>query len=338
MSLQNFWYIAAQSKELRHKAIVSRVFDRNIVLFRDEHGKACALLDRCAHRNLPLSEGKVRDGCIECCYHGWRYDGAGKCVNVPSMSNGNIPNSIAVRLFPCIESQGFVWVFPGSDQPTGEPYRFPYLNDRHWHNFIMKTRFQTGVEACLENFLDCPHTAYVHRSWFRSGEARSIEANVILQGTTARAEFLGEPMSDSIVSRFLMCQGKEVEHTDQFILPNISRVDYRFSERRQFVIVSQCTPISEHETEVYTAMIYCFGKLGSLVRTFFEPISRKIIKQDVDLLEHHGNQLKEYRRSDYHNVETDLLGLHIESIRRKADRGEVISDDTVREKKISIRF
>ena len=55
--LTNFWYIAARSKELRKKPIQRRIFSQNIALFRDSDNKPAALLDRCAHRNIALSQG-----------------------------------------------------------------------------------------------------------------------------------------------------------------------------------------------------------------------------------------------------------------------------------------
>jgi phenylpropionate dioxygenase-like ring-hydroxylating dioxygenase large terminal subunit len=56
------------------------------VLFRDDAGKPHALLNRCCHRGVQLSLGKVVDGAIACRYHGWRYDGSGRCIHIPSLT------------------------------------------------------------------------------------------------------------------------------------------------------------------------------------------------------------------------------------------------------------
>ena len=85
MPLKDNWYIAAEARELRRKPIGLELYGEKIVLFRDERGEPAALEDRCAHRNLELSQGKAIDGCIECQYHGWRYDGAGALKAVPSL-------------------------------------------------------------------------------------------------------------------------------------------------------------------------------------------------------------------------------------------------------------
>jgi len=76
MPLKDNWYIAAEARELKRKPIGLELYGEKVVLFRDERGEPAALEDRCAHRNLELSQGKTVDGCVECQYHGWRYDGA----------------------------------------------------------------------------------------------------------------------------------------------------------------------------------------------------------------------------------------------------------------------
>lgn len=54
------------------------------LLFRDASGAVACIKDQCAHRACPLSSGKIVDGCAQCPYHGWQYDGAGGCVSMPS--------------------------------------------------------------------------------------------------------------------------------------------------------------------------------------------------------------------------------------------------------------
>ena len=48
-------------------------------------GETCVARDVCPHRRAPLSAGTVVDGVLTCPYHGWSYDGAGRCVNVPAI-------------------------------------------------------------------------------------------------------------------------------------------------------------------------------------------------------------------------------------------------------------
>src|SRR5918997_3897383 len=80
------WYVACLVRELRADRPLARtVDDTPLVLFRDTAHHAVALLDRCPHRNVPLSCGRVNDGLLQCCYHGWTFDGTGACRAVPGL-------------------------------------------------------------------------------------------------------------------------------------------------------------------------------------------------------------------------------------------------------------
>ena len=54
-------------------------------------GDVVAAPDRCPHREAPLSAGFVEDGCLVCPYHGWKFGDDGRCVKVPSSSEGVPP-------------------------------------------------------------------------------------------------------------------------------------------------------------------------------------------------------------------------------------------------------
>ncbi len=338
MPLKDNWYIAAEARELKHKPIGLELYGEKLVLFRDERGEPAALEDRCAHRNLELSQGKAIDGCIECRYHGWRYDGAGALKAVPSLGrNACVPNH-RVRAFPTVEQDGFIWVFLGAVVPQTPPYHFAKYGEKGWTTFRMKTRFEASVEACLENFLDCPHTVFVHKGWFRSHDTRELTAVVQRKANSVEARFRGEPISKSVVSRLFFPKGRELKHTDRFEMPNISRVDYDFGPDRHFIITSQCTPIAEFETEVYTVMTFRFGFIGALVRILFEPLSRHIIRQDVDVLRAQTRQIRRFEGPRFSHVETDLLGLKIHALRRCAERNELPGKEEEKPREVTICF
>ena len=171
------WYLAATSDALGARPLARTILGDPLVLFRAADGAPAALPDRCAHRNLALSRGRCMSGTVECAYHGWRYDGSGACVAIPSLAEG-VPGRIGVPARPALERDGFVWVWMGAQAPAGAPRPFPHWREHGWTSFVMVNRFPAGALACLENFLDCPHTAFVHRGWFRSGKARDVPARV----------------------------------------------------------------------------------------------------------------------------------------------------------------
>ena len=337
MSLREFWYIAAESRSLKQRPLASVILGQSVVLFRDNEGRAGALEDRCAHRNAPLSAGRVSNGCIECPYHGWRYDGQGSCMHIPSLGEGAKLPRHTVRSFPAQEQDGYVWVYMGEDVPKTAPFKFPHVGERRWSTFRMRTRFQTDVEACLENFLDCPHTAYVHKGWFRNHDTSQLKAYVRTRDGVAEAEFENEPVSPSVITRLFYPRGRKPRHTDRFIMPSVSRVDYEFGPDRHFIISSACTSVSDWETQVYTVITFCFGHIAPAVRLVFEPMARRILRQDVDILTLHGQQMRKLGGPRYSHVETDLLGIEIQRMRRRCEHGEPPQQQEV-ERAVIMRF
>lgn len=338
MSLKDYWYIAAESREVKQKPVGIVALNERMVLFRRDDGQVAALEDRCSHRNMALSLGTVASGCLTCPYHGWRFDAAGRCVQIPSLgSRGRLPNH-GVRAYPVREQDGYVWVYPGESIPESSPFRFPQYGEQGWTSFRMRTRFQASVEECLENFLDCPHTVYVHQGWFRNHDTRELSAMVRSNSDSIEVEFRGEAITRSLVSNLFFSKGKHLRHTDRFLMPNISRVDYDFGPGRHFIITSQCTPVGEYETEVHTVITYSFGRIAPLVRLLLEPICRKIIRQDVDILAAQTRQIRLFGGPQFRHVDTDLLGLKIQSMRKRADQSEAAAPLVQQEREIAICF
>jgi len=260
----------------------------------------------------------VGGGRLECAYHGWRYAGSGACTLVPSLPE--VPPRLGVGSYPALEADGFVWVFVGKGVPAAPPRPFPHRGERGWTTFVMKNRFEAGALACLENFLDCPHTAYVHQGWFRSARAKDVAARVSESGDEVRVEFDEHPERDSLVARLLFPKGRTLEHTDLFLMPATSRVDYVFGPDWHFIITSQCTPVSDEATDVYTVVTFHARRIGPLVRLYFEPLSRRIIRQDLDVLRAQTEDIRRAGGPRFISVASDLVGPRIAHRWREAAR------------------
>lgn len=110
--LANHWYpVAFSSRLVKDTLVPFELLGQPWVLFRDETGSVACVRDECAHRACPLSLGRVIEGRIQCPYHGWEYTGAGECVSMPSTRQCG---GVCVSSLTCQESDGFVFVWPGS--------------------------------------------------------------------------------------------------------------------------------------------------------------------------------------------------------------------------------
>lgn len=157
----------------------TRLFGKELVVWRDSSGIAHVWEDRCPHRGMRLSFGFVRGDHIACLYHGWQYDTAGQCRYIPAHPDLDVPRTIKVPLFRTVEQAGMIWA--SADAGTDS---LPVSGD-------------IGETVMLRSlYMDCP-----------------AEAVVAVLETSSVAEFGGE-MQPLIVERregaqFCLSAGKD---------------------------------------------------------------------------------------------------------------------------------
>jgi phenylpropionate dioxygenase-like ring-hydroxylating dioxygenase large terminal subunit len=155
------WFIACASSRVGRGPHACRVHDQEIVVYRTARGEPCALVDRCCHRSAKLSLGRIVGESLACRYHGWSFDGTGRCTDIPSLLRGaRIPEAVRVRSFPCREQNGYVWVWLGEGEP-GPLMPLPFFADRKWvqGQMALRCHYMKGVE----NNIDWCHAIFAHR-------------------------------------------------------------------------------------------------------------------------------------------------------------------------------
>jgi phenylpropionate dioxygenase-like ring-hydroxylating dioxygenase large terminal subunit len=138
-----------------------------LVLWLTEDGAPAALADQCCHRSAQLSRGVVKDGCVRCPYHGWSYDAAGTCVNVPQLDpDATIPKTYRVPSFRCQERYGYVWVCldPAPLQSIPAIPEADAVENRLIPQFYEP--WQVSGLRLMENSFDNAHFSIVHAESF----------------------------------------------------------------------------------------------------------------------------------------------------------------------------
>lgn len=162
----NAWYVAAWPREVEAGKILARtICGQPLVIFRDAGGMAVALEDRCCHREMPLAMGWLENGTVRCSYHGLRFDGAGRCVEIPGQPN--IPPRARVRAYPMVERHGWLWVWPGEAEkadPAAIPEIFARMDHPEWTACGGTTYIKCHYQLISDNLLDLTHETYIHRS------------------------------------------------------------------------------------------------------------------------------------------------------------------------------
>lgn len=321
--LREHWYAAALSRELSGKRPVGRtIMDLPLVLWRSERGAAVAMEDRCAHRNAPLSKGKVFEGRIGCPYHGWVYDGQGRCVSVPSQGPAASPPGCKIKAFPVRERHGLIWIWMGEEEPSGEPFPMPYLGEPGWGTYYMVTSFANDVTHLVENFMDVPHTRFVHFGWFRKPSGKRVRVDVERTLDSVLVTYHLPDDKIGFASRILNPNAEPTTHTDRFYMPNTTRVDYSFGTKRGFTITSTCTPRGPFDTLVYTLISYKLGWMNLFAPWWLPFYTRKVIRQDADIMKIQGDNLRRFGgETRFHSTAADLLHEFIESLREHRGGG-----------------
>ncbi|MEZ5565250.1 MAG: Rieske 2Fe-2S domain-containing protein [Gammaproteobacteria bacterium] len=168
----NFWYAALRSDQLGGQPVKVRMLGQDFVVFRNSDGQAFCLANTCIHRGGSLADGKMRAGAVECPYHGWRFDGAGHCLRIPSLgSTARIPARARVDAYPTVEQYGLVHVFlgdlPESERPPIMP--IPEYGQPGWFAAIDDYTSPGDYRRSVENGLDPAHNEFVHTTHGFSG-------------------------------------------------------------------------------------------------------------------------------------------------------------------------
>jgi len=320
----NEWYIGSTSKALKKKPMAVVILGIPLVLFRNEKGVASALLDRCPHRNVPLSLGKVDENLLQCGYHGWAFDGQGVCRKIPGLCSEVEGKARRVNAYPVREQDGYIWVFMNPEiEPETEPYRLPLVDTPGYTTVKREVTVQGSMHATIENALDVPHTAFLHAGLFRGkGDGHQIEA-VVRRGTDrVEAEYVGEPRPEGLMAKLFAPQGGTVYHVDRFIMPSVAEVEYRLGDRSHVIATTVCTPISDFETRMNAAVSFKLPLPGWLVRPFIQPVAMSVIRQDARILKAQTEWIERFGGEQFVSTEIDVLGGHIYRMLRAAERGE----------------
>ena len=152
--LRLFWQPIYHSPELvTGRAVPIRILCEDFTLYRGESGKPFVVGSRCAHRGMPLHPGWVEGDEIRCFYHGWKYDGEGRCTEQPAEPKP-FCERVNIAGYPTREYLGLVFVYLG----PGEPPEFPVYPNVRWRSVGSTRSIPTRVRATSSTTWKTPAT------------------------------------------------------------------------------------------------------------------------------------------------------------------------------------
>ncbi len=215
------WYpIASSASVVQRKPLGVTRFGQSIVLWRAGDGRIVALPDRCSHRAAALSPGKIREGCLECPYHGLRFNADGKCVLIPANGVGAaVPSGFDLSSVAVREEHGIVWQWRGEGEPSRDVPWIPGASEPGFgaaeYNYVLNVPYLRIVE----NLLDFHHFPILHK--------------LMLPGIGTRMDEMEVTADDGILSfsATMRYETPGLMHRDtaikaKFTLPAIALIDF----------------------------------------------------------------------------------------------------------------
>ena len=300
----NQHYTAVLSSDLLPDEKPTKVIFQNksVVVIRS-NGQIRAYDDFCPHRGAPLSEGFFRDGQLHCPYHGWSFSFEnGENTNVPVK---NEPVKCELKKIHAIEKFGLIWMCMKVDGII------PTLLDKK------ETIFTSGVINALvhnsiENFLEGSHTHYIHDGLIRSQKTQrqNIKAYFVPNETGFKVHYSEEPPK-GLITKLTPKKYKNLKSVATYIYPNLTILEY-FNQEDELISRFEGIFSSRNEETQYFARIFLnFGIITPLLKPFASKVFKKVIQQDVEILELQNANLKTHPGNKFVSDNTDLVGQQI---------------------------
>ena len=328
-AVRNAWHLVALSRSVKRGQVRQvTLLDTPIALFRNDAGLG-ALVDRCPHRNYPLSQGKLRDGALACPYHGWRFGNDGTCVDVPGCQLGpDDGRRLSARGLRVAERHGGIFVAL-TDAAPAEPtlpevFGDPSLDHFWWQGGTWQGR---AIDA-IENLMDPFHTAHLHHGLIRHRSKRHpVIFEVESHGDSLTMTIVQDAPDHGVMARVL--ERDRSRSVSTYLPPNIVQGKWESEAGLTLCVNSVLTPVS---ADSFMPFAHFSTRKGLAPRWFKQAAIRlflwPILRQDRDALEKQSAVMRHFGHPRFTGGPGDVLGDRLYRL-WKGERLPPGSDDPV---------
>jgi phenylpropionate dioxygenase-like ring-hydroxylating dioxygenase large terminal subunit len=163
---RRFWQPVLLSQELPEPdgpPLRVKVFGEDLIAFRDSNGRVGLLDPVCPQRGANLFFGRNEQGGIRCAYHGFKFDVAGRCLDMPTMPpESRFRDKVRAGAYPAREWDDFVWAYfgPPEHEPPLPEVEFALMPPSH--RFVSKKLQQCNWAQACEGAIDTAHFSFLH--------------------------------------------------------------------------------------------------------------------------------------------------------------------------------
>lgn len=303
------WYPVEWSSKVNFKPLGVILNGLPLVLFRSQ-GKIHALADRCPHRGAPLSKGAVREGCLVCPYHGWRFEGDGVCHSIPGLNCYSSKEIHRIQSYRVEEKYGLIWICVDANSECTIPQISIGSNEK---KFCLSVRVDSPLKDVAENALDPLHTHFIHSGLIRADAKRQpITIKMKIEQNKLEAEYCNEIKQQGWIYKILSL-GRQVEKSfGRFIHPSLFQIEFQTTRQERLLINGFLSPINEHCSKLFLVSLTDAPIPGFLFKMLVKPLFAIAMKQDKKILEMRSKHIRQFGARKEVSTQGDLFGPHLD--------------------------
>jgi 5,5'-dehydrodivanillate O-demethylase len=170
--MRRFWHPIYRAEELRAgQGKPIEIMSERFTLYRGESGTPHLVDFRCPHRGTQLSAGWVEGDSIRCMYHGWRFNGAGQCIEQPAEEK-SFAAKIRIRTYPTQEYLGLIFAYVGDGEAPPLP-RYRHMEEEGVLEVLSTEVWPCNFFQRIDNNGDTYHVPFVHRGAYSASSANN---------------------------------------------------------------------------------------------------------------------------------------------------------------------
>ncbi|MBV7256128.1 aromatic ring-hydroxylating dioxygenase subunit alpha [Pacificimonas sp. WHA3] len=309
------WHMVALSRDVKRGGVRKvSLCNTPIALFRSEAGLG-ALVDRCPHRNYPLSEGRVHEGALECPYHGWRFGVDGACEAVPGcMTETRSDAKLRAETVRVYEAHGAIFLALSEEAPERPDLPPDFGNPDLDHFWWQQGTWEGRAFDAIENVMDPFHTNHLHHGFIRRRDKRLPVNLIVTHFDDGIAMTIEQTQPDlGLMSRFL--EKDRSRSISRYHAPTIVQARWEGETKLTLCVTAIFTPATDGTFTPFARFSTPKGLAPgwlkqAAIRLFLAPV----VKQDRDALARQHEVMTHFGHPRFTSGPGDILDLRLHQL------------------------